>query len=243
MLVQLLSILFITQLALAKTTLNVGLEPLPPLVIDAKNGHVIDILKAMEKITPYQFQVSTMPYSRAKYYLKNSKKIDIIGIVPSKKEEKKFYDSALEVPLNIKTISDLYYKDKTKLAEIEQSIIGVPYGNAEFIGQLLGLPLKNFHEGKIDGLLKMLEAGRIDLFFFERASTMTRLKALGIKNIRYHSDPKNHIDIALAVKKNEDGKALAKELTKALKKIDIKDILKAYLPYFKMPNAGVVKVD
>jgi len=235
----LLSILFLSSIAFSEV-IRVGLEPFPPLIIDKKSGYTIELLKAIEKISDIKFEIKIMPYNRAKEELKEGR-LDLIGHTPYKLEAKEFYVYAEELDFNIGVKADIYVKDKAKLKDIKKLKIGTPRGNETFASDLLGIQVKNFHPGDLENLLRMLSAGRIDAFWFERASTMSTLEKLKIKNIYYEENPKESINASLAVKKDKKGRELKKRLDLLLKKVDKKKILKDLNIYNALPGSGKVK--
>lgn len=221
-------------------TVKVGFEPFPPLIVDENNGYTIKLLKAIEKSTDLKFTITIMPYNRAKKELSEGS-IDLIGHTPYQQEAKEFYNYAQETIFTIDSQTDLYVIDENKLKDISKLKIGIPRGNEDFASEVLGVPKENFYLGAIDNLLPMLKAGRIDAFWFERASTMETIKKLKLTNIFYMALPSTPIAAGLAVKKDAKGTALKTKLDKALSDVDYKKILKDYNTYLKLPAKGIVK--
>jgi len=220
--------------------IKVGLEKFPPLIESSKKGYTINILKEIEKISDFKFKIIVMPYNRARYELEAGN-VDIIGHTPYKLETKEFYSYAQELDFKIDLKTAIFVKDKNKLKDITKLKIGIPRGNEKFASALLGIPIEKFHLGSLANLLKMLEAKRIDAFWFEKSSTINTLKKLKIKNVFYKDLPKNMVPASLAVNKDKKGKVLRKKLESLIKKINIKELLKSYTNYLNMPNEGVIK--
>ncbi|MCP3924100.1 MAG: transporter substrate-binding domain-containing protein [Desulfobacterales bacterium] len=222
--------------------IRVSLEPLPPLIIDAKNGLTIELLKEVEKISDLKFKIVIMPYHRAKLDLKNGKSA-LMGHTPHKQESKEFYNYGHELKWSIPTKIDVY---SAKLKNVDlnnfKSLkkIGTPRGNKEFLSDLLKIPLNQFYEGKLDNLLRMLKANRIDAFLFERASSQTTIRKLNLKGIYYTEV----MDVAasLAVQKNLYGLRLKKKLDALILKANHKKIFKKYLKSMSLSKHGVVSV-
>jgi len=235
-----LCILFVAQTATAKE-LTVALEPMPPLIIDKDNGYTVDLLKKIAQTSDLTFQITTMPYVRAKKLLKD-KKVDLIAHVPYGLETDDFYKYATELNWSIKTPADLYAMDKNKLNDIKNLKIGIPRGNEDFASEIFGVSQNNFHVGKIDNLLNMLQARRIDAFWFERSSTMTTLKKFKIDKVYYVQVPEQPVLSGFAVQKNENGARLKKLLDDLIIKVNPESIFIEYLKYANMPDQGMFKL-
>lgn len=235
-----LSVLIFSQLCSAQTV-KAGVEPFPPLIVDKNTGYTIDLLRSIEAISALKFDIRIMSYTRAKYDLKRSQ-LDMIAHTPYRVETADFYDYALELDWNMETRSDLFAMSDYKFNNINNLLIGIPRGNKEFAGEVLGLPAKNFYESSIENLLLMLQKGRIDAFWFERASTMTTLKKLNISNVFYMKMPKDTISVGIAVQKNDEGTRLKDKMDSLMKKIDQKKLFKEYAVYLNMPDKGIFKI-
>ncbi len=226
-----------------KEVIRVGLEPFPPLINEDGSGYSIDLLKRIEKVSNLQFDISIMPYYRAKNNLEKLR-LDLIGHTPYQLEEKPFYRFAQELDWSKPTYTDLYAK-KTGMfqpgALKNTKRIGVPRGNEGFFSELLDIPEENFIAGSdMDSLLKMLDRNEINAFIFERASTMSSLQRLGIAGIRYRK--LKEIPIGFAVRKDQQGADLKKRLERHLSDIDQGGIYRVYLSYTRLPESGVVQV-
>lgn len=220
-------------------TIDVGLEPFPPLIVDENSGYTVDILKEIESISDLKFNIKIMPYIRAKRML-NKGQIDLMAHTPFGAETKDFYGYAQELPFKIPTRNAIFSMNSDHFNEITKKKIGVPRGNEAFLSEMTGIPIENFYLGEIENLLKMLNAGRIDLFWFEFGATMSTIKSLNIQNVHYLEYPEQQINAGLAVRKDEKGNKLKNELTHLLEKIDQKRILKDYLIYLDLPPKGIV---
>lgn len=131
--------------------------------------------------------------------------------------------------------------DERKLDPVKfkaDKFIGTPRGNEEFFSELYHIPIDHFYIGNLDNLLKMLGAGRIDIFLFERASTMTYVKKIAIKNVFYKNI--DMLGASLAVRKDEGGSKLKRRLDDLIRKTEKLQIFKEYLEYLKMPPNGIV---
>jgi len=235
-----LSVLILSQPCSAQTV-KTGVEPFPPLIVDKSTGYTIDLLKAIEAVSGLKFDIRIMSYTRAKYDLKRSQ-LDMIAHTPYRLETDDFYAYAQELDWNMETRSDLFAISDYKFNKINNLLIGIPRGNKEFAAELLGLPVKNFYESSIENLLEMLQKGRIDAFWFERASTMTMLKKLNISNVFYMKMPKDTIPVGIAVQKNDKGLQLKDKIDSLIKKIDQEKLFKDYSVYLKMPDKGIFKI-
>jgi len=235
-------LLFFINLKVYCLDIKVGLETMPPLIIDENSGYTVKLLKEIEKKSDLKFDIQIMTYSRASLDLSKGR-LDLIGHTPKNKETKEFYVFAQELDFHIPTCLDLYMnkpinKKNNELKKI--SIIGTPLGNKEFFGNMFNIPMKNFKEGSIENLFKMLSVGRIDAFIFERASSMTTIKQLNIKNI-YYALLDGELDASFAVKNDKNGSNLKKKLDDEIKKIKLNELFKDYYKYINLPKKGNVK--
>lgn len=220
--------------------IEVGLEPLPPLIVDESTGLSVQLLKEVEKISDLTFSIKIMPYNRAKAGLKSGK-LSLMGHTPHGQEVEAFYAYAQELEWSVPTNLDIFATDKNRLKpEVYKTLepIGTPRGNKEFIAEVFGIPVDNFYEGSIDNLLKMLKMGRIEAFAFERASTMSTIKDLNLDGIYY----KHGFDISagFAVPADSSGTRLKEKLDSLIKKVDQEAIFKEYLDYMSLPKTGEV---
>ncbi len=94
--------------------IKVGLEPFPPLITEDAKGHSISLLRAIEKASDLQFEITIMPYNRAKLLLKKGK-LDLIGHTPHHKETSDFYSYARDIQWSIRAITDVYGMNKEEL--------------------------------------------------------------------------------------------------------------------------------
>lgn len=222
--------------------IKVSLEPLPPLIIDKDNGLTVKLLKEIEKISDIKFKIGIRPYSRAKKELKDGD-IQLMGHTPYQQETKAFYKFGKELKWSVATKIDVFAikKENVDLDKFKTlPKIGTPRGNKEFMSELLEIPLKQFHEGSIENLLKMMDKGRIDVFLFERASTHTTIKKLKLKNV-YYSEVLI-LPASLAVQNTAMGSKLGAKLDQLIKKSDSNRIFKDYLNFMNLPGHGVVSI-
>lgn len=228
----------LTNLVFAETY-KIGIEPMPPFINDAKSGYSVEMLKALEKEMPNdKFVFEEAPYNRLKTGLKDGS-YDMVGHTPYGAEVKEFYEYAEDVNWQFEAITDLYVvnkdllKDPTKIKQI-----GTPRGNKEFAAELTGIPVNQFYDqGTIDSLLAMLKAGRIDGFWFPRATTLPIIKSLGFK-VYFKAYPAQSPPIAFSTSKSEKGKALKSKVETALKKVKWETYFKAVLEYNKLGQEG-----
>ncbi len=222
--------------------IRVSLEPLPPLIVDDKTGLTIQLLKEVEKISDLKFVINIMPYNRAKKELKKGKTV-LMGHTPHKQEAKEFYEYGQELNWSVPTKIDVCAIKKENVnLNMYKTLpkIGTPRGNKEFLSGLLGIPFEQFHEGKLENLLKMLEKGRIDALLFERASTHTSIKNAKLEGV-YYTEVMD-VAAALAVQKTEQGSSLMKKLDDLIIKTNQTKIFKDYLKFMNLPKHGVVSI-
>ncbi|MBT4088180.1 MAG: hypothetical protein HOE30_06785 [Deltaproteobacteria bacterium] len=221
---------------------RVNLEPLPPLVVDIETGLTLQLLREIEGISDLKFTITIGPYNRAKMALKDGRAA-LMGHTPHQLEAKEFYEYAQELKWSIPTKIDVYSlkKDNVSLGKYKTlKRIGTPRGNKEFISEVLGIPLNQFYEGKIENLFKMLAKGRIDAFLFERVSSQTSIKKLKLQGVYYHEVM--FVPASFAVQKTPQGTRLMKKLDALINKTNHTDIFKDYSKFMKLPKEGVVSL-
>lgn len=234
------ALLLILGLPLASQTVQVGLEPMAPLINDANSGYTINLLKAIEGVSTLRFTIVVMPYSRGRMSLKNGE-IDLLGHTPYQAEAKDFFEFAQEIKWSVLVKTDFYALKPEHLKPGPGAKVGVPRGNKEFASEVTGIPVQQINDSAdLDNLVQMLALGRLDAIWWERASTMTSIKKLKTENILYKEVPGP--SAGLAVGKGAKGSKLKADLETAIQKVDTKKIFAAYNPYITMPASGNVSI-
>ncbi|WP_368171002.1 transporter substrate-binding domain-containing protein [Aeromonas sp. R9-2] len=219
----------------------VGLEPMPPLINPDATGYTVTLLKKIEEVSDLKFNIKIKPYVRIRKELKHGS-LDLIGHTPYQNETPDFYQYAQDLSWNVISIADIYATSEDKLNLMSARKIGTPRGNAEFHSAALGIPIAKFTaSGDIDSLLKMLEAGRIDIFLFERAATMKEIKNLNIRGFFYKKVMV--MPSTLSLRKGPEGDALKLKIERSINKINQEDVFEEYNRYIEMPEKGVVDID
>ncbi len=228
-----------SQHALAETV-KVGLEPLPPLITEDGKGYTIAMLRAIEQVSELEFDIQIMIYERAKKSLKDGS-VDIMGHTPYQSEVKSFYTYAQEINWSVPAVCDFYARDKAVLNNPKQHQLGTPRGNGGFFSELLGIPMEQFYEARLENLLKMLYKGRssVEVFIFERGSTMSTIKKLQLTDV-YYADAELNLRASLAVGKSNKGYRLKNILEASILKIDHDKVFRTYNYYLNMPKSGKV---
>jgi polar amino acid transport system substrate-binding protein len=222
--------------------IKVGLEPFPPLITKDKKGLSVKMLQTIEKISDLRFEITIMPYNRAKKELKEGRR-GLIGHTPYRVETKEFYSYAQELNWSVPALVDIYAMDKAKLhSNTFKTVknIGTPYGNEAFFSELYGIPIKHLYAGTLENLLKMMTVGRINLFLFERASTMSQIQKLGIENVFYRN--LDTLAASFAIRKDKKGNELKQKMDDLIKKIDHQQIFRDYFKFSRLPTSGIVTV-
>ena len=222
--------------------INVGFEPFPPMINESGQGHVINMLRAIEKISNFKFNIKIMTYARAKLALKNHQ-LDLIGLTPQRLETEEFYRYAQDLNWNIAAHVDIF-SQKSKhidIANIPNASIGTLIGNADFFSELLDIPRAKFVEvTNLDQLVKMLAKGRLELATFERVAMMSTIKRLQVSNIRYQKF--GVIPASMAVANSAKGLTLKLQLDELLRKVSI-DLNNPQINHHRnLPNTGIVNI-
>ncbi|WP_166269222.1 substrate-binding periplasmic protein [Marinobacter caseinilyticus] len=166
-----------TDVVTAPPVVRIGLEPFPPLINEDLTGFSVDWLKLMVTAAGYRAEIRLMPYSRARLALRTGK-LDLIGHTPVNLETPEFYRQAQELSWAVPTKLDAYAMNRANLSAeaLQHSAIGVPFGNAAFIAEVLGVPPAQVAEFSLGQLVGLLRLRRIDVVVFERGSVMTALQ-------------------------------------------------------------------
>lgn len=236
-------VILIAPAALCETY-RIALEPLPPFINKGfvnsdKPGISVKLLKAVEKKTGDVFIFSEVPYGRLKLGLRN-RQYDLVGHMPYRNEVPDFYTYARDVDWHIDVAMDLYVTDKDNLKKINSLKIGIPRGNKDFAAKYTGLPIGLFYDkGGIESLLKMLVRGRIDAYWFPRASTVPFLNEMESR-FYYIKLPPESLPIGFSVPDTERGRQLKKKVEEALESIDVHDLFHEIHMVNEMPDEGEI---
>ncbi|MFE8073158.1 transporter substrate-binding domain-containing protein [Marinobacteraceae bacterium S3BR75-40.1] len=230
-------IMTVTPAFAEKPRLRVGLEPFPPLITEAKGGYSIDWLRAMAREAGMTLDIRIMPYSRAKLALKSGR-VDLMGHTPYGFETGQFYDFAVELEHRVPTKMDAFSlsPDKITSAALHRQVIATPFGNADFIAELTGVPRDQFVEGTLERTVRMMRLKHVDTVIFERASVVSHLPKSNRDRIYYRLV--QAIDAGFAVRK--DRPELLKRLNEAGRKVDARAIYAPYMRILDWPDAGRV---
>lgn len=222
-------------------TVSVRLEPLPPLVVSADEGFTIDLLRAVESVSDFRFDIDVAPYSRAKYQLRNGQAA-LVGHIPVGLESARFYRYALELDWQVQAVADLFALDPALLTleSTDDIYIGVPLGNAAFFAELTGVPLTRFVEATLPNLVQMLAHGRIQVLIFERVSTRRAIRQARLTGVHYRH--LQTIPAGLAVRNDARGADLRERLDAAIRQVDLDAIFGRYLREVGPHGEGVVSL-
>jgi polar amino acid transport system substrate-binding protein len=210
------------------------------LIIDNDKGYTIELLKKIESISDLKFEITIVPWIRARKMLKIGV-YDMIAHSAPGAEGEEFYTYADELDWKQEVYSDIYTLKRENLNNFKNILVGVPRGGENAAHELAGIPLKNIWSGNLENLFKMLVKGRIDAFWYERGSSMSTIRKLKLDNVFYEKLPKNSPFAGIAVQKNEAGLALKEKLDKLIEKVDYDSIFHDYDLFLKMPDSGVLK--
>jgi polar amino acid transport system substrate-binding protein len=230
---------WIFALVVQASPVEVRLEPFPPLVYEDGSGLMVEMLHEAAREAGLTLAVEVMPYSRAKYQLRNGQ-ADLVGPVPLDRETREFYQYAVELDWRVPTKADLfsYAPDALRKEKWRQGSIGTPLGNADFFSGITGLPLDSFLEASLVELVKMLNSERIPVVLFERASTMTTMQNMEAGHFFYRN--LFSIPAGFAVADTERGRALKASLDAHMRPPAELRSFAPYLRYLSLPDRGMV---
>ncbi len=223
--------------------INVGFEPFPPMIGKNGQGQVVEMLRAIEKVSDFRFNVKVMTYARAKLALKNQQ-LDLIGLTPQYLETEDFYTYAQDINWNIAAHVDIFSlkNDLIDIAKIPKASIGTLIGNADFFAELLDIPREKFIEViHLEQLVKMLAKGRLELVTFERVAMMSTIKHLQINGIYYQKF--GVIPASMAVANNIEGHKLKLQLDELLLNISDESTKAETNCYRNLPYRGLVNIN
>ncbi|MFP4309829.1 MAG: hypothetical protein ACLFRG_18420 [Desulfococcaceae bacterium] len=106
-----------------------------------------------------------------------------------------------------------------------------------------GIPRENLYGGELENLLRMLEKGRIDAFWFERAATMTQLFELGIRGGHYRQMPDDAIPVGLAVARTPAGDRIKERLDALFNETGYTEIFAPHRTCLALPPEGQFTLD
>jgi len=219
---------------------DVGFEPFPPLINEDGSGLVVNMLKTLTADQYIHFNFHIMNYARAKSDLKSGQ-LKLIGLTPFQLETQKFYQYGVELDWHINTRVDFYSLNERyfNIEQLPDGSIGTLKGNAEFFSEIINVPVSKFIEvSNLEQLAKMLALGRLKVILFERASTMSTIKALNIEHIYYKN--MGIVPASLAVSNTVEGMQLKAKLDKLLVNIDNKKFFRKFVDYTTMEDSGLV---
>lgn len=220
-------------------TVEVRLEPFPPLVREDGTGMVVDQLQDLGRQTGLDFRIEVVAYSRAKYQLRNGQ-ADLIGLVPLGRETQDFYDYALELDWRVEARADLFARDPAMLEgeAWRDEPVGTPWGNADFFAHLTGVPRDRFVESSLGNLVQMLSRGRLPVLLFERAATLITIEQLDGSELYYRN--LFIVPAGFAVARTGAGRELKQRLDAALPAAVDSPWLQDYRHYLELPDRGRV---
>lgn len=223
--------------------IEVGFEPFPPLINEDGSGLVVDMLTRLSAGKNLNFNLNIMTYARAKQDLE-SQRLNLIGLTPYQFETKPFYQYATELNWHIDTHVDFFALDKSyfNIEQLPDGSIGTLIGNAEFFSEIVNVPTIKFVEvSSLEQLVKMLELGRLKIILFERVSTMSTIKTLGIENIYYKK--MGMVPASLAVSSTPAGLILKSQLDDLLSNVKNEEFFSEFINYTSMNESGEVVID
>lgn len=213
---------------------NVAFEAFPPVITEDGNGIAVNMLREIEEISDYRFNIQIMTYGRGKRELQNNR-ADLLGLTPKNSETSDFYQYATELDWELPAKVDIFVIEKKHLNNIKKIIIGVPIGNADFFSELFALPRDNIVEvTNLSQLVKMLKQKRVDAVLFDRISVLSTFKKLKIDKFYYQHI--STLGASMAVRNTQEGKKLKKALDKYI--IQLAPLFAEYQQFVNMPNTG-----
>lgn len=226
-------------LAAAAETVEVRLEPFPPLVREDGSGLVVEQLRELAGRERLSLNIQVVSYSRAKYQLRNGQ-ADLIGLIPLGRETDDFYGYARELDWRLETRADLFSANPEVLEGDwwRGSPVGTPWGNAAFFADLTGASRDRFVESSLGNLVEMMTRGRLPVLLFERTATLTMIEQLDDGVVYYRN--LFVIPAGFAVQRNDAGRRLAELLNRALPPVDTSPHFRAWRRYLSLPESGRV---
>lgn len=219
-----------------KSQVSVALEVFPPLVTQQGEGLVVNLLKAIEGVSDYSFNVSIMTYARCKRELQGER-VQLIGLTPKNNETTEFYQFAKELSWELPVSVDLFVNNLSDIPKYKNILVGVPTGNADFFSELLDIPRENFVEvSHLKQLTQMLSLGRIDGIIFERVAVVETFKETGYESVYYHQ--LTTTAASLAVSNTAKGTLLKNKLDSYINTIAQEKIFAQYNSYLNLPATG-----
>lgn len=224
-------------------TVKVYFEPFPPLITARGEGILDHLLSEIEQRSDFRFQINIATAHRIRTLIEHGD-ADLIGLFAISPPEMNLIPTPV-IPLAItfQVKNDIYVTKASNL-KIEHfrtlPRIGVPYGNARFVADLVGVSYNQIYQQNMDNLCKMLAAGRIDALTFERGATMSCIERHKLEGIHYKLYPEQPVVVGLMLRDSPRGKQLKNKLDAIIATIDLDSKMKKYNYYLSLPDTGTV---
>ncbi|WP_339725705.1 hypothetical protein [uncultured Paraglaciecola sp.] len=223
--------------------IEVGFEPFPPLINEDGSGMVVEMLSALSANHNIDFNVQIMTYGRAKKNLKN-RLVKLIGMTPFQLETHDFYEYATELNWHINTHVYLFSLDKEyfNIEKLPPGSIGTLIGNAEFLSEVVKVPLTKFVEvSHLTQLVKMLALGRLNVILFEGVAAMNTIKSLKIKDVYFKE--MGLVPSSLAVSNTAQGLMLKEKLDTFLSDVENQNFFHKFVHYTPSKDSGIIIIE
>ncbi len=218
-------------------------EPFPPIITARGEGILGQLFTEIEQRSDFRFQINIATAHRIRTLIKHGD-ADLIGLFAiSPPELNLIPTSVIPLAITFQVKNDIY---ATKAGNLEINTfkalprIGVPYGNARFVADLVGISDNQVYQQNMDNLCKMLAAGRIDALTFERGAAMSCIEKHKLEKIHYRLHPQHPVIVGLLLQDTPQGRRLKDRLDAIIATIDLESKMKKYNYYLNLPDSGTV---
>lgn len=166
-----------------KVVLRVAAKAIPGFIEIGPKGFLIDILRSVEKVSDYRFDIRVLPPLRAIHEF-SAGKADMLIPVPSPPSE-------LSTAVFMKK-SFIFCRrsdgEKKEYQDVSGLIVGLTQGYTHNLDALRAVGARIVQAWDDVGLVKMLAASRVDVIIGEEQSLLQAMRVSGIENLAYDQD-------------------------------------------------------
>ncbi len=229
--IQLVMVLFFafTPFAVLADEYKATLAQMPVFAISKTEGVLVELVKAIEKITKNQITIGVSPFARSMKKVIDKEADFHIPLIKNDiiSEEKLPYYYSTETIFHVNFTLYTVKESGVTLNNLSQYKVETDRAHVDYF------PFKILPSNRIIQSLKKLHMGRIDAFIFSDTATDPVLKNLGYTGIQRRLYKRFEVKIILP--KTEHGKQVDRMLSDAIKKLRKSGKLKEILNIVDQP--------
>jgi len=189
--------------------LKASLPVLPPLVVTADKGILVDLVKAIDQAYPGgSISIEVAPFSRSIRNVVSGKADFHMPFLKNPLIPENKLDFMYSTETIFPVVFVLYAKKDLDMNKLGKYNLETDRAHVEYFG----FPIKP--SDSIESSLRKVSRGRIDGFIFAMVETDAALQKLGLKDIKRR--PYKTFDVKIILQKNANGKKVDGILSKAI---------------------------